>query len=81
MSKHKSEVLTVKIQLYVKFPQAVITKIKILPIPKMFRITVRRKTRDGCFRHYVCKTFNFCSRKLAVGTTLLKTLSAVDILL
>ena len=42
MSKHKSEVLTVKIQLKVKFPKAAITKIRILPalIPKMFRTTV-----------------------------------------
>ena len=31
MSKHKSEVLTVKTQLKVKFPQAVITKIRTLP--------------------------------------------------
>ena len=39
MSKHKSEVLTVKIQLEVKFLQAVITKIRALPpvFPKMFR--------------------------------------------
>ena len=42
MSKHKSEILTVKIQLKVKFPQAVITNIKIFPpvIPKMFRTAV-----------------------------------------
>ena len=31
MSKHKGEVFTVKIQLKVKFPQAVITKIRTLP--------------------------------------------------
>ena len=68
MSKHKSEVLTVKIQLKVKFPQAVITNIKILPpvIPKMFRTAVWWKTRDGCFWHYVCKTINLCSRKVAL---------------
>ena len=36
MSKRNNEVLTVKIQLKVKFPQAVITEIKTLPpvIPK-----------------------------------------------
>ena len=31
MSKHKSEVFTVKTQLKVKLPQAVITKIRTLP--------------------------------------------------
>ena len=42
MSKHKSEVLTVKIQWKVKFPQTVITKIRTLPpvIPRMFRTAV-----------------------------------------
>ena len=68
MSKHKSEVLTFNIQLKVKFPQAVITKIGTLPtvIPKTFRTAVRRKTRDGCFWHYVCKTINLCSTKVAL---------------
>ena len=68
MSKDKSEILTVKTQLKVKFPHAVITKIKTLPpvIPKMFRTAVWRNTRDNCFWHYVCKTINLCSRKLAV---------------
>ena len=39
MSKHKSEVVRVKIQLKVKFPQAVITTIRTLPpvFPKMLR--------------------------------------------
>ena len=42
MSKHKSEVLTVKVQLKVKFPQAVITKTRALPqvILEMFQIAV-----------------------------------------
>ena len=42
MSKHKSEVLAVKIQVKVKFPQAVITKISTLPpaFPKMFRTAI-----------------------------------------
>ena len=42
MSKHKSEVLTVKIELNVKFSQAVITKIRTLSpvIPKMFGAAV-----------------------------------------
>ena len=42
MSKHKSDVLTVKTQLKVEFPQAIITKIKVLPpvIPKKFRKAV-----------------------------------------
>ena len=43
MSKHKSEVLTVKIQLKVKFPQTTITKIRTLPtvIPKIFQNSCR----------------------------------------
>ena len=54
MSKNNSEFVAVKTQLKVKFPQAVITKIRALPpeIPKMFRIAAWRKTRDGCFWHY-----------------------------
>ena len=42
MSKHKSEVLTVKTELKEKFPQAVIIKIRSFPpvIPKIFRIAV-----------------------------------------
>ena len=42
MSKYKSEGMTVKIQLKVKFTQAVITKIRTLPpvYPKMFRTAV-----------------------------------------
>ena len=74
MSKHKIEVLTVKIQLKVKFPQAVITKIRTLPpvFPKMFRTVVRRKTRDGCCKklgmaasdiRYVRKALIFVVRK------------------
>ena len=74
MSKNNSEFVAVKTQLKVKFPQAVITKIRTLPlvILKMFRIAVWRKTQDGCFWH-VCKTINFCRRKVAAGTTLLKS--------
>ena len=66
MSKHKSEVLRVKIQFTVKFPQEVITKIRTLPrvFPKMFRTAAWRKTRGGYFWHYVCKTINLCSRKV-----------------
>ena len=42
MSKNNSEFVAVKTQLKVKFPQAVITKIRTLPlvILKMFRIAV-----------------------------------------
>ena len=49
MSKDRSEVLTVKIQLKVKFPQAVINKKRILPpaTPKMFRTAAWWKTPDG----------------------------------
>ena len=66
MSRHKSQVLTVKIQLKVKFPQAVITKIRTLrPVfRKMFRTAVWRKTRDSCFWNHVCKTNNLCSMKV-----------------
>ena len=55
-------------QLKVKFPQAAITNIKNLPpvFPKMFRTSVWRETRDGCLWHYVCKTINVCSRKVAL---------------
>ena len=83
MCKHKSEVSTVKIQLKLKFPYAVITKIRNLPPvnPKIFRTAVWWKIRDGYFWHYVCKTIYLFSRKVAVGKTLLKSLSAVDILL
>ena len=68
MSKHKSKVLTVKIQLEVKLPQAVITKIRTLPLifPKIFRAAVCQIIRSGYFWHYyVCKTINLCSRKVA----------------
>ena len=56
--------MAVKIQLKVKFPQAVITKIRTLSLvfPKLFRTSVRRETRDGYFWHYVCKTINLCSK-------------------
>ena len=68
MSKHKSEVLTVKIQLKVKFPQVVITKIKTLPLVfrKIFRTAIWRKTRDSCFWHYVWKTIDLCSGKVVL---------------
>ena len=68
MSKHKSELLTVKIQLKVNFPQAFITKIRTLPrvFPKMFRTAVWRKTWDSYFWHYVWKIINLCSRKVAL---------------
>ena len=68
MSKHKSEVLTVKIQLKVKFPQAVITKIRTLPsvFRKMFRAVAWPKTLDSCSWHYVWKTINLCSGKVAL---------------
>ena len=67
-SKHKSEVLSVKIQFKVKFPQVVITKIRTLPLVfrKSFRTTVWRKTRDSCFWHYVWKTINLCGGKVAL---------------
>ena len=62
MSKHKSEVLTVKIQLKVKFPLAVIYKIRTVPpvFLKMFRTAVWRKTRESCFWNYEWKTINLC---------------------
>ena len=68
MSKHKSEVLTVKIQSKVKLPHAVIIKIRTLPpvFQKIFRTAVWRKARVGCFWHYVRKTINLCSRKVAL---------------
>ena len=49
MSKHKSEVLTVKSKLKVEFPQAAITEIGTFPpvIPKMFRIAMWWKTRTA----------------------------------
>ena len=47
---------------------------------EIFRIAVWRKTWDGHFWHYMGKTINLCSRKVAAGTALLKSLSAVDIL-
>ena len=58
MSKHKSEALTVKIQLDVKFLQAVITNKSTLPpvFRKMFWTAAWWKTRDGYFWYYVCKT-------------------------
>ena len=60
MSKHKSEVLTVKIQLKVKFRLAVIYKIRTVPpvFLKMFRTAVWRKTRESCFWNYEWKTIN-----------------------
>ena len=47
-----------KIQVKVKFPQAVITNVRTLPLvfPKMFWTAAWRKTPDGCFWHYVGKT-------------------------
>ena len=62
MSKHKSEVLTVKIQLKVKFRLAVIYKIRTVPpvFLKMFRTAVWRKTRESCFWNYEWKTINLC---------------------
>ena len=61
MSKQKSEVLTVKIQL--KFPQAVIINARILPLfSKMFWTAAWQKNRDGCFWHYVCKTIYLCNK-------------------
>ena len=71
MSKHKSEVLTVKIQLKVKFPQAAMTKMRTFPLvlPKMFRTVVWRKTRDSCFWHYEWKTLQ--GRVIDFGSLLL----------
>ena len=50
MSKLKSEVSTVKIQLKVKFSQAVITKIRTLSpvILNVFGTAVEPETWDGC---------------------------------
>ena len=64
-SKHKSEV---KIQLKIKFPQAVITNISTLPpvFPKMFWTAAWWKTRNRCFWQYVCKTIYLCSGKVAL---------------
>ena len=57
-----------KTEVKVKFPQAVITNIRTLPsvFPKMFWTAAWRKTPDGCFWHYVCKTIYLCSRKVAL---------------
>ena len=57
-----------KIQVKTKFPQAVITKIRTLPLvfPKIFWTAARRKTPDGCFWNYLCKTIYFRSRKVAL---------------
>ena len=56
MGKPKSEVLTIKIKLKVKFPRAAITRIRTLPTVflKLFRTAVWRKIRDDCLWHYVC---------------------------
>ena len=63
MSKQKSEVLTLKTQLKVKFPQAVIINTRNLPLfSKMFWTAAWRKNRDGCFWHYVCKTIYLCNK-------------------
>ena len=58
-----------KIQVKAKFPQAVITNIRTLPpvFPKMFWTAVWRKTWDGCFWHYLCKTIYSCSGKVALA--------------
>ena len=63
-----------KIQVKAKFPQAVITNIRTLPLvfPKMFWTPAWRKTPDGCFWHYLCKTIYLCSRKVALLQFLLK---------
>ena len=57
-----------KIQVKAKFPQAVITNIRTLPLvfPKMFWPAAWRKTPDGCFWHYLCKTIYLHSRKVAL---------------
>ena len=67
MSKHKSEVLTAKIQLNIKFPEAVITNLRTFPpiFPKIFWTAVWRKTRSCCLSH-ICKTIYLISRKVAV---------------
>ena len=68
MSKYKSEVLTIKINLMIKFSQVAITKIRTLPplFPKMFRTAVWWKTRDSCYWHYLRKTINLGSRKVVL---------------
>ena len=57
-----------KIQVKAKFSQAVITNIRTLPLvfPKMFWTAAWRKTPDGCFWHYLCKTIYLRSRKVAL---------------
>ena len=59
MSKHKSEVFTVKIQLKVKFPHAVITNIWTLPpvFPKMFWAAVWGKHGTAAFDNMYVKPF------------------------
>ena len=57
-----------KIQVKAKFPQVVITNIRTLPpvFSKTFWTAAWRKTPDGCFWHYVCKSIYSCSRKVAL---------------
>ena len=61
-----------KTEVKVKFPQAVITNIRTLPsvFPKMFWTAAWRKTPDGCFWHYLCKTIYLRSRKVTLKCAL-----------
>ena len=55
-------------QLNYFYRKSTLTKIRTLPrsFQKMFRTAVWRKTQDCCFWHYVWKTYNLCSRKVAL---------------
>ena len=56
------------VHLKAKFLLAVITNIRTLPLvfPKMFWTAAWEKTGDSCYWHYVGKTINLCSRKVAL---------------
>ena len=63
--------LTSRTWLIVLTPRWIVTPrliIRTLPpvFPKMFWTVALRKTRDGCFWHYVCKTIYLCSRKVTL---------------
>ena len=66
-------IICMTVHLKAKFLLAVITNIRTLPLVflKMFW-TSWRKTRDGCFWHYLRKTIYLRSRKVALLQYLLK---------
>ena len=72
-----------KIQVKAKFPQAVITNTRTLPLvfPKMFWTAAWRETPDGCFWHFLCKTIYLRSKKVAltVFTEMYSTPSFMEI--